>query len=47
MGSATLSKKIAKKDVAKEIKLQINALTERHKKELDDFDEAQKNSMKV
>ncbi len=47
MGSATLEKKIAKKDVAKEIKMQTNALTDRHKKELEEFDEAQKNSMNV
>jgi hypothetical protein len=47
MGAATLEKKIAKKDVGKEIKTQMNALTERHKKELRDFDEAQKNSMNL
>ena len=47
MGAATLEKKIAKKDVAKEIKNQMNALTDRHKKELLDFDEAQKNSMNL
>jgi hypothetical protein len=47
MGAATLEKKIAKKDVGKEIKNQMNALTDRHRKELLDFDEAQKNSMKL
>lgn len=47
MGTATLEKKIAKKDVAKEIKNQISALTERHKKELLDFDDAQKHLMQT
>mmetsp|Transcript_57075 Transcript_57075/g.150400 ORF Transcript_57075/g.150400 Transcript_57075/m.150400 type:complete len:153 (+) Transcript_57075:3-461(+) len=47
MGAATLEKKIAKKDVAKEIKTRTEQLTERHKKELAEFDEQQKNSMNL
>ena len=44
MGTATLEKKVAKKDVSNEIKRRTKELLDRHKKELADFDEVKKTS---